>query len=248
VKWVFKWWQIETTFRATCCLFSPFFFYQANSRIPVPPYVLASEFLKEIPSQVSKKMGKKKEFLLKWFTCDSFILQTMGNSMSSLVSCVTFLVDLVGAGAPARAYPVPAPAPVSTPAPSTPSGSGGQSGPSSNSSFSESKKFQVLLVHSIFKTSEPCLGISMGSPVAPGVAAPVTWFPRSRVLALCVLCALIFLGIGFASGFGAGWAGHENLTTPRRGGSTTPVPATLEVIARAGRNMTPDEDYTDAFN
>jgi ABC-type phosphate transport system substrate-binding protein len=88
----------------------------------------------------------------------------------------------------------------------------------------------------------------MGSQVSPGVAVPATWFPRSRVVALCTLCALIFLAVGFAFGFGAGWSGHENLTTPRGGGSTTPAPVALEVMARAGRNMTSEEDYVDAFN
>jgi ABC-type phosphate transport system substrate-binding protein len=85
----------------------------------------------------------------------------------------------------------------------------------------------------------------MGSQVSPGVAVPATWFPRSRVVALCILCALLFLAIGFASGFGAGWSGHETLTTPRGGGSTAPTPVTQEVIAR---NLTSDEDYIDAFN
>jgi hypothetical protein len=88
----------------------------------------------------------------------------------------------------------------------------------------------------------------MGSPVAPGVSPPAAWFPRSRVLALCILCALVFLAIGFASGFGAGWSGHENLTTTRGAGPTPPTPFTQELTAPAGGNTTSDEDYVDAFN
>jgi hypothetical protein len=121
--------------------------------------------------------------------------------------------------------------------------------PSSNSSFSKFKEPQVLLVI-IFKVNEPCSGISMGSSVPPGVAAPTTWFPRSRVLALCILCTVIFLVLGFASGFGAGWTGNEKFlrtTTPCEGGLAT-TPASVILGAITGVNPTPEDDYTDAFN
>jgi hypothetical protein len=87
----------------------------------------------------------------------------------------------------------------------------------------------------------------MGSNVPPGVVAPTTWFPRSRVLALCILCAVIFLVVGFASGFGAGWSGNENFlrtTTPREGSSATlPTPVTTMPVV----NVTPKANCSDAF-